>query len=42
MADAVALLCVLGLLVVLGGGLLILLFGVRGLGSMVANWVERR
>lgn len=42
MADAVGVLCVLGLFAVLGGGLLIMLYGVRGLGSIFADWVDRK
>lgn len=42
MADAVALLCVLGLVAVLGGGVLVMLYGVSGLASMFRSWVDRK
>ena len=42
MADAAALLCVLGLVAVLGGGLLVMLYGVRGLVEMARQWLDRK
>lgn len=42
MADVTALMCVLGLVVVLGGGVLVMLYGVSGLTTMVRSWVDRK
>lgn len=42
MRDLAWLLCVLGLVAVLGGGLLVMLYGVRGLGQMIRQWIDRK
>ena len=42
MADAAGLLCVLGLVAVLGGGVLVMLYGVRGVVTMFRTWVDRK
>lgn len=41
-ANVVSLLCVLGLLVVLGGGVLVMLYGWRVLLGGVRGWVDRQ
>jgi hypothetical protein len=40
MADAIGLLCVLGLVAVLGGGVVVMLYGVRGVVAMFRTWID--
>jgi hypothetical protein len=42
MGDFAALLCILSLLLVLGGGVAIVLYGVKGLAAMARGWVDRK
>lgn len=40
--NLVALGCVLGLVLVLGGGIAVMLYGVRGLAAMGRQWLDRK
>lgn len=42
MSDVAALICIAGLVLVLGGGVLVMLYGVRGLVEMARQWVDRK
>lgn len=42
MADAAVLLCIFGLVAVLGGGILILLCGVRWTIAMLRDWIDSK
>ncbi len=42
MADVVGLLCIAGLVLVLGGGVAVMLYGWRGLVAMGRGWVDRK
>ena len=42
MADVVGLLCIAGLVLVLGGGVAVMLYGVRGLVGMARDWIDRK
>ena len=42
MENVVALLCVFSIVVVLGGGIAIMLYGVRGLIDMGRSWLDKR
>ncbi len=42
MADVVGLLCIAGLVLVLGGGVAGMLYGVRGLVGMARDWIDRK
>lgn len=42
MADVVGLLCIAGLVLVLGGGVLVMLYGVRGVVGMARTWLDRK
>ena len=42
MGDFAAVLCILGLMLVLGGGVAIMLYGVKGLAGMFRGWVDRK
>jgi len=42
MGDFATLLCILSLLLVLGGGVAIMLWGGRGIVGMVRGWVDRK
>lgn len=39
-ADTAGVLCVLGLVVVLGGGVVFMLYGVRGIVAMLRGWLD--
>lgn len=40
--DLVGLLCVLSLVAILGGAVMLMLYGVRGLREMVIDWFDRK
>ena len=42
MSDAIGLLCVVSLFGLLAGGVVIMLYGVRGTVAMFRSWLERR
>ncbi len=42
MSDVIGLLCIAGLVLVLGGGVLVMLYGVRGLVAMARDWIDRK
>lgn len=41
-ADTAGVLCVLGLVVVLGGGVVFMLYGVRGIVAMLRGWLDTK
>ncbi len=42
MSDVIGLLCIAGLVLVLGGGVLVMLYGWRELVAMGRGWVDRK
>ena len=42
MKDLFAVLCILSLLAILGGGVLFMLYGVRGTVAMLRQWLDSR
>lgn len=42
MADLVGLLCIVSLLAILGGGVVLVLFGVRGTVALLRGWLDGR
>lgn len=42
MSDAIGLLCIFSLVTILGGGIVIMLYGVRGTVSMLLGWLDRK
>ena len=41
-ADTAGVLCILGLIVVLGGGVVFMLYGWRELVAMLRGWLDRK
>ena len=42
MKDAAALFCIFSLLLILGGGVVIMLYGVRGAVALVREWIDNK
>lgn len=42
MSDAIGLLCIFSLVAILGGGIVIMLYGVRGTVSMLRQWLDSK
>lgn len=42
MSDAIGLLCIFSLVAILGGGIVIMLYGVRGTVAMLLGWLDRK
>lgn len=42
MSDAIGLLCIFSLVAILGGGIVIMLYGVRGTVALLRQWLDSK
>ena len=42
MPDLIAMLCILSLVAILGGGVLVMLYGVRGTVAVLRQWLDSK